>query len=213
MSGQIIRQSAIPFQGRSSFTNKAKAFCLFICLGFSACSSPPHVARLDTSSQPVAQISKPTIKREVDHPPRKHSLFRPLAPTLTSASKPASPPVPPNSTASLVATSLGLSYQILNAGADFLSVCRSPRAAKIKSSLFEEAIVLAKIRSALKQELSKRRANSNEVQFHEGAAAISFRSDTPVKEATSAIVRILGISGVNRVDASFPSPSSPVPNK
>ena len=213
MSGQLIRQSAIPFQGKSSFTNKAKAFCLFICLGFSACSSPPHVARLDTSSQPVAQISKPTIKREVDHPPRKHSLFRPLAPTLTSASKPASPPVPPNSTASLVATSLGLSYQILNAGADFLSVCRSPRAAKIKSSLFEEAIVLAKIRSALKQELSKRRANSNEVQFHEGAAAISFHSDTPVKEATSAIVRILGISGVNRVDASFPSPSSPVPNK
>ena len=213
MSGQLIRQSAIPFQGRSSFTNKAKAFCLFICLGFSACSSPPHVARLDTSSQPVAQISKPTIKREVDHPPRKHSLFRPLAPTLTSASKPASPPVPPNSTASLVATSLGLSYQILNAGADFLSVCRSPRAAKIKSSLFEEAIVLAKIRSALKQELSKRRSNSNEVQFHDGAAAISFRSDTPVKEATSAIVRILGISGVNRVDASFPSPSSPVPNK
>ena len=213
MSGQLIRQSAIPFQGRSSFTNKAKAFCLFICLGFSACSSPPHVARLDTSSQPVAQISKPTIKREVDHPPRKHSLFRPLAPTLTSASKPASPPVPPNSKASLVATSLGLSYQILNAGADFLSVCRSPRAAKIKSSLFEEAIVLAKIRSALKQELSKRRSNSNEVQFHEGAAAISFHSDTPVKEATSAIVRILGISGVNRVDASFPSPSSPVPNK
>ena len=213
MSGQLIRQSAIPFQGKSSFTNKAKAFCLFICLGFSACSSPPHVARLDTSSQPVAQISKPTIKREVDHPPRKHSLFRPLAPTLTSASKPASPPVPPNSTASLVATSLGLSYQILNAGADFLSVCRSPRAAKIKSSLFEEAIVLAKIRSALKQELSKRRANSNEVQFHEGAAALSFHSDTPVKEATSAIVRILGISGVNRVDASFPSPSSPVPNK
>ena len=213
MSGQLIRQSAIPFQGRSSFTNKAKAFCLFICLGFSACSSPPHVARLDTSSQPVAQISKPTIKREVDHPPRKHSLFRPLAPTLTSASKPASPPVPPNSTASLVATSLGLSYQILNAGADFVSICRSPRAAKIKSSLFEEAIVLAKIRSALKQELSKRRANSNEVQFHEGAAAISFHSDTPVKEATSAIVRILGISGVNRVNASFPSPSSPVPNK
>ena len=213
MSGQLIRQSAIPFQGRSSFTNKAKAFCLFICLGFSACSSPPHVARLDTSSQPVAQISKPTIKREVDHPPRKHSLFRPLAPTLTSASKPASPPVPPNSTASLVATSLGLSYQILNAGADFVSICRSPRAAKIKSSLFEEAIVLAKIRSALKQELSKRRANSNEVQFHDGAAAISFHSNTPVKEATSAIVRILGISGVNRVDASFPSPSSPVPNK
>ena len=213
MSGQLIRQSAIPFQGRSSFTNKAKAFCLFICLGFSACSSPPHVARLDTSSQPVAQISKPTIKREVDHPPRKHSLFRPLAPTLTSASKPASPPVPPNSTASLVATSLGSSYQILNTGADFVSVCRSPRAAKIKSSLFEEAIVLAKIRSALKQELSKRRANSNEVQFHEGAAAISFHSDTPVKEATSVIVRILGISGVNRVDASFPSPSSPVPNK
>lgn len=213
MSGQLIRQSAIPFQGRSSFTNKAKAFCLFICLGFSACSSPPHVARLDTSSQPVAQISKPTIKREVDHPPRKHSLFRPLAPTLTSASKPASPPVPPNSTASLVATSLGLSYQILNAGADFVSICRSPRAAKIKSSLFEEAIVLAKIRSALKQELSKRRSNSNEVQFHDGAAAISFRSDTPVKEATSAIVRILGISGVNRVDASFPSPSSPIPNK
>ena len=206
MSGQLIRQSAIPFQGRSSFTNKAKAFCLFICLGFSACSSPPHVARLDTSSQPVAQISKPTIKREVDHPPRKHSLFRPLAPTLTSASKPASPPVPPNSTASLVATSLGLSYQILNAGADFVSICRSPRAAKIKSSLFEEAIVLAKIRSALKQELSKRRANSNEVQFHEGAAAISFHSDTDVKESTSAIVRILGISGVNRVDATFPSP-------
>ena len=213
MSGQLIRQSAIPFQGRSSFTNKAKAFCLFICLGFSACSSPPHVARLDTSSQSVAQISKPTIKREVDHPPRKHSLFRPLVPTLTSASKPASPPVPPNSTASLVATSLGLSYQILNAGADFVSICRSPRAAKIKSSLFEEAIVLAKIRSALKQELSKRRSNSNEVQFHDGAAAISFHSNTPVKEATSAIVRILGISGVNRVDASFPSPSSPVPNK
>ena len=213
MSGQLIRQSAFSLQGRSSFINKAKAISLLACLGFSACSSPPRAARPDVSSQPVAKISNSTIKREVDHPPRKHSLFRPLAPTLTSASKPASPPVPPNSTASLVATSLGLSYQILNTRPDFLSVCRSPRAAKIKSSLFEEAIVLAKIRSALKQELSKRRANSNEVQFHEGAAAISFHSDTPVKEATSDIVRILGISGVNRVDASFPSPSSPVPNK
>ena len=87
-----------------------------------------------------------------------------------------------------------------------LSVCRSPRAAKIKSSLFEEAIVLAKIRSVLKQEFPKKTANSNEVQFHEGAAAVSFHSDTPVKAATSAIVRILGISGVNRVDATFPSP-------
>jgi hypothetical protein len=133
---------------------------------------------------------------------------------LTSVSKAGSPAVPPSSTASLVATSLGSSYQILNTGTDFLSVCRSPREAKIKSSLFEEAIVLAKIRSALKQELSKRRANSsNEVQFHEGAAAISFHSDTPVKEATSAIVRTLGISGVNRVDASFPSPSSSAPKK
>jgi len=206
MSGQLIRQSAIPFQGKSSFINKAKAISLFACLGFSACSSLPHAARPDTSSQPVAQISKPTIKREVDHTSRKHSLFRPLTPTLTSAKKEATPQVPPNSTASLVATSLGLSYQILNTGADFLSVCRSPRAAKIKSSLFEEAIVLAKIRSILNQELPKKTANSNEVQFHEGAAALSFHSDTPVKEATSAIVRILGISGVNRVDATFPSP-------
>ena len=206
MSGQLIRQSAFSLQGRSSFINKAKAISLLACLGFSACSSPPRAARPDASSQPVAKISNSTIKREVDHPPRKHSLFRPLSPTLTSASKEVAPPVPPSSTASLVATSLGSSYQILNTGTDFLSVCRSPRAAKINSSLFEEAIVLAKIRSALKQELSKRRANSNEVQFHEGAAAISFHSDTPVKEATSAIVRTLGISGVNRVDATFPSP-------
>ena len=213
MSGQLIRQSAFSLQGKSSFINKAKAIFLLACLGFSACSSPPHAAKPAVFSQPVAQIYNSTITREANHPPRKHSLFRPLAPTLTSASKPASHPVPPKSTASLVTSSLGSSYQILNTGTDFLSVCRSPRAAKIKSSLFEEAIVLAKIRSALKQELSKRRANSNEVQFHDGAAAISFHSDTAVKEATSAIVRILAISGVNRVDASFPSPSSPVPNK
>ena len=206
MSGQLIRQSAFSLQGRSSFINKAKAFFLLACLGFSACSSPPHAAKSSGPSQPVAKISNSTIKREVDHPPRQHSLFRALAPTLTSASKEALPPVPPSSTASLVATSLGSSYQILNTGTDFLSVCRSPRAAKINSSLFEEAIVLAKIRSALKQELLKRKANSNEVQFHEEAAAISFHSDTPVKEATSAIVRILGISGVNRVNATFPSP-------
>ena len=213
MSGQLIRQSAFSLQGKSSFVNKAKAISLLVCLGFSACSSPPHAARPDVFSQPVARISNSTIKREVDHPPRQHSLFRPLAPTLTSAKKEATPQVPPNSTASLVATSLGLSYQILNTGADFLSVCRSPRAAKIKSSLFEEAIVLAKIRSVLKQEFPKKTANSNEVQFYEGAAAIAFLSDTPVKPTTSAIVRILGISGVNRVDARFPSPSSSVPKK
>ena len=213
MSGQLIRQSAFSLQGRSSFINKAKAISLLACLGFSACSSPPHAARPDASSQPVARISNSAIKREVDHPPRKHSLFRPLAPTLTSASKEEALPVPPNSTASLVATSLGSSYQILNTGTDFVSVCRSPRAAKIKSSLFEEAIVLAKIRSVIKQEFPKKTANSNEVQFHEGAATISFHSDTPVKTITSAIVRTLGISGVNRVDARFPSPSSPVPNK
>ena len=206
MSGQLIRQSAFSLQGRSSFINKAKAISLLVCLGFSACSSPPHAARPDAFSQPVARISNSTIKREVDHPPRKHSLFRPLSPTLTSASKEVALPLPPSSTASLVATSLGSSYQILNTGADFVSVCRSPRAAKIKSSLFEEAIVLAKIRSVIKQGFPKKTANSNEVQFHEGAAAVSFHSDTPVKAATSAIVRILGISGVNRVDATFPSP-------
>ena len=206
MSGQLIRQSAFSLQGKSSFVNKAKAISLLVCLGFSACSSPPRAARPDAFSQPVARISNSTIKREVDHPPRQHSLFRALAPTLTSASKEALPPVPPSSTASLVATSLGSSYQILNTGADFVSVCRSPRAPKIKSSLFEEAIVLAKIRSVIKQEFPKKTANSNEVQFHEGAAAVSFHSDTPVKAATSAIVRILGISGVNRVDATFPSP-------
>ena len=213
MSGHFIRQSAFSLQGRSSFINKAKAIFLFACLGFSACSSPPHAARPVDSSQPVAKISNSTIKREVDHPPRKHSLFRPLSPTLTSASKEVALPLPPSSTASLVATSLGSSYQILNTGADFVSVCRSPRAAKIKSSLFEEAIVLAKIRSVIKQEFPKKTANSNEVQFHVGAATISFHSDTPVKTITSAIVRTLGISGVNRVDASFPSPPSPVPNK
>ena len=206
MSGQLIRQSAFSLQGRSSFVNKAKAISLLVCLGFSACSSPPHAARPDAFSQPVARISNSTIKREVDHPPRKHSLFRPLSPTLTSASKEVALPVPPSSTASLVATSLGSSYQILNTGADFVSVCRSPRAAKIKSSLFEEAIVLAKIRSVIKQGFPKKTANSNEVQFHEGAAAVSFHSDTPVKTITSAIVRTLGISGVNRVDATFPSP-------
>jgi len=213
MSGHFIRQSAFSLQGISSFVNKAKVFLLLTCLGFSACSSPPHASRPDASSQPVAKISNSAIKREVDHPSRKHSLFRPLSPTLTSASKEAALPVPPNSTASLVATSLGSSYQILNNGPDLLSVCRSPRATKIRSSLFEEAIVLAKIRSVLKQEFPKKTANSNEVQFHEGAAAISFHSDTPVKAATSAIVRILGISGVNRVDARFPSPSSSVPKK
>ena len=213
MSGQLIRQSAFSLKGNSSFVNKAKFFLLLACLGFSACSSPPLVARLDTSSQSVAQISKPTIKRKVDDRLHRISLFRPVAPDLTSVTKEAPLPALPNSTASLVATSLGSSYQILIAETDFLSVCRSPRAAKIKSSLFEEAIVLAKIRSVLKQELPKKTTHSNEVQFHEGAAAISFHSDTPVKEATSAIVRILGISGVNRVDASFPSPSSPVPNK
>ena len=213
MSGQLIRQSAFSLQGSSSFVNKAKVFLLLTCLGFSACSSPPHASRPAVSSQPVAKISTSTIKREVDHHPHRHSLFRPLAPSLTSASKETALPLPPNSTAYLVATSLSSSYQILNAGPDFLSVCRSPRAAKIKSSLFEEAIVLAKIRSVLKQELPKKTTNSNEVQFYEGAAAISLHADTPVIAATSAIVRILGISGVNRVDANFPSPSSSVSKK
>ena len=213
MSGQLIRQSAFSLQGSSSFVNKAKVFLLLTCLGFSACSSPPHASRPGVSSQPVAKISNSTIKREVDDHPHRHSLFRPLAPNLTSASKETALPLPPNSTAYLVATSLSSSYQILNAGPDFLSVCRSPRAAKIKSSLFEEAIVLAKIRSVLKQELPKKTTNSNEVQFYEGVAAISLHADTPVIAATSAIVRILGIGGVSRVDARFPSPSSPVPNK
>jgi len=213
MSGQLIRQSAISLQGISSFVNKAKGFLLLTCLGFSACSSPPHASRPAVSSQPVAKISTSTIKREVDHHPHRHSLFRPVTPNLTSVTNEAPLSALPNSSASLVATSLGSSYQILNAGPDFLSVCRSPRAAKIKSSLFEEAIVLAKIRSILNQELPKKTANSNEVQFYEGAAAISFHYDIPVKAATSAIVRILGISGVNRVDARFPSPSSPIPYK
>lgn len=101
---------------------------------------------------------------------------------------------------------MGSSYQILKANIDSLSVCRAPRAAKITSSLFEEAIVLAKIRSALKQELPPKKPILYEVQFHEGTAALTFQSDTDVKTITSAIVRILGIRGVNRVDATFPSP-------
>ena len=213
MSGQLIRQSAFSLQGSSSFVNKAKVFLLLACLGFSACSSPPHAARPDVSSQPVAKISTSTIKREVDDHPHRHSLFRPLAPNLTSASKEAPLSALPNSSAYLVATSLGSSYQILNAETDFLSVCRSPRAAKIKSSLFEEAIVLAKIRSVLKQELPKKTTHSNEVQFYEGVAAISLHADTPVIAATSAIVKLLDISEVDRVDARFPSPSSPIPYK
>jgi len=119
----------------------------------------------------------------------------------------------PASTASLVAASMGSSYQILKANIDSLSVCRAPRTAKITSSLFEEAIVLAKIRSALKQEFPKKNSILYEVQFHEGTAALTLQSETDVKTITSAIVRILGISGVNRVDARFPSPSSPIPYK
>ncbi len=212
MSGQLIRQSAFPIQGGSSFINKAKTLSLFVCFGFSACSSLPHAAQPNVSSQPAAPVSKPASKFETYHPARKSPASIQQAPALSSSRKTA-PAELPTSTASLVAASLGSSFQILKTDADSLSVCQSPRAAKIKSSLFEEAIVLAKIRSALKQELPKKPALLYEVQFHDGAAAVAFRSDTPLKAITSAIIKILGISGVHRVDATFPStPPTPLKN-
>ncbi len=204
MSGQLIRQSAFPIQGGSSFIKKAKTLSLFACFGFSACSSLPHTAQPDVSSQPAAPVSKPANKLEASHPARKLPASRQLATALPSPRK--TPTEPPASTVTLVAVSLGSSYQILKADANSLSVCQSPRAAKIKSSLFEEAIVLAKIRSALKKELPKKPTFLYEVQFHDGTAVVAFRSDASVKTLTSAIVKILRISGVNRVDATFPSP-------
>jgi hypothetical protein len=116
-------------------------------------------------------------------------------PTTPSDIPPAPTPRSPHS--AQVAEKLDSAFRVESIGPDFLLASKKTTTPARTPSLFEQSILLGKIRSALPRPAPASLKN--------GVATVSIPSQTPPGTAAVAIAKILALDGVNSVRAEFPS--------
>lgn len=171
------------------------AFCLPACKVY-----PPVTQR------PVAGVSK-TPKVQVVKEPLENKTIdtspRPPALSAASAVKPANVSQPPP--AAHVAEKLKSTFFVNTPDFRSLDVRRSNRNPEFKPSLFEQSIILAKVRGFLNAAISGYPRMSADATLRNAVARIVFRGDVAPDAAAQAISDILSIGGVDRVTATFPN--------
>jgi hypothetical protein len=88
-----------------------------------------------------------------------------------------------------------------------LDVRRTNRNPEFKPSLFEQSIILAKVRSFLNAAVNGYPRMSADATLRNAMARVVFRGDVVPDAATQAISGILSIGGVDQVNATFPDPA------
>ena len=129
--------------------------------------------------------------------PRSISISQPSTPALPSKK----PPTP----AAIVSEKLADSFEVLADSADSLRVSKKNSPPTQRPSLFEESILLGKIRGVLAPSASRSSRTAHAATFKNGIAAIAIPPSTQPGTAALAIAKILSLGGVNEVHASFPS--------
>lgn len=124
-----------------------------------------------------------------------------VAPTKTAATAlDSKPPARPQTLSEQVGTRLRASFEVKTLDRATLQVLK-PSAGRSSTSLFEEAIILGRLRSFLKSSATANTHSS--VIFHEGVAAVSFSGEINSASASVLIEKMLSLDGVNEVRAVF----------
>jgi hypothetical protein len=179
-------------------------FCGFVlAFELSACKVSPAV-----SQRPRVAVSKTPNVQVVNQPLENKTLFPspvPLAPNPASPVKPADvSQLPP---AASVAEKLKSTFSVNMPDARSLDVRRANRSPEFKPSLFEQSIILTKVRSFLNAAIIGYPRMSADATLRNAIARIVFRGDVAPDAAAQAISGILSIGGVDQVSATFPDPA------
>jgi hypothetical protein len=105
------------------------------------------------------------------------------------------------STAAFVSEKLSTSFQVVLDSPDSLRVSKKNSPPAPAPSLFEESILLGKIRGVLAPAASR---PSRPASFKNGVASVTIAPTTSPGTAALAIAKILSLDGVNEVHAVFP---------
>jgi hypothetical protein len=110
------------------------------------------------------------------------------------------PPPRTQTLAEQVAMRLGSSFAVKPEGSDALRIEKAPVGAAAPS-LFEEAIILGKLRAILKS--SAPAGSNSSVSFQAGMAAVSLPQSINSGTASVLIAKMLSLDGVNELRADF----------
>ena len=130
-----------------------------------------------SKTSPRVPKSSPAPSSELAHPPT------PTTADITTA----------------VAQNLGPGFSVLSISPTSLRVAEIPLSTRPAPSLFEESILLGKIRAALKT------SPASQISFKNGAASISLPGDIAPASGAAIIEKLFSIDGVNEVRANFPN--------
>ncbi|MEI8293942.1 MAG: hypothetical protein WCG66_08115 [bacterium] len=125
---------------------------------------------------------------------------RPVKPSIRVETPQATLPQPVLSIAEQVGTRLGSSFVVTNNRANALSAQKS-RGRSEGPALFEEAILLGKLRAVLKS--SPAVGANGSVAFQSGEATVHFPASINSGTAAILISKMLALDGVNGVQAVF----------
>ena len=176
--------------------------CLFV-FGLSACQvSPPN------STRPIVAFSKIPKLQVAKQPLENKTLVSssgPVVPPSVSLSKPTD--VSQLTPIASIASKLKPAFSINMLDPRSLDVRRTNRNPEFKPSLFEQSIILAKVRSFLNAAICEYPRMSADATLRNATARVVFRGDVVPDAATQAISGILSIGGVDQVNATFPDPA------
>lgn len=176
-------------RARLGTASSAASLFVSVVLVFSGCAT----------RQPITVTTEPAAVVKTPVPASKTTPIVPKsspAPSLVPVSQP--PPITADITTA-VARNLGPGFSILSRTPTALRVARIPLSTRPAPSLFEESILLGKIRAALKT------SAASKASFKNGAARISLPDDTEPATAAAILEKLFSIDGVNEVRANFPN--------
>ena len=174
---------------RSGTANLAAILLVSFILFFSGCAT----------RQPITVRTEPAAIVKAPAPPSKTT---PRVPKSSPSPRPAFVPQPTTNTAVIttaVAQNLGPGFSVLSISPTSLRVAEIPLSTRPTPSLFEESILLGKIRAALKT------SAATKASFKNGTAGISLPGNTTPMTASAIIEKLFSIDGVNEVSAHFPN--------
>jgi hypothetical protein len=167
-----------------------------ICLGLlTACQTKRAV------SKEAGAENRPALAQKPVESANSTSNRKPGgAPAPTEKPRPALPPPRSQTLAEQVAIRLSSSFAVKPEGSDALRIEKAPVGAAAPS-LFEEAIILGKLRAILNS--SSPAGPNASVSFQAGKAVVSLPHSINSGTASVLIVKMLALDGVNELRADF----------
>jgi hypothetical protein len=168
-----------------------------ICIGLlSACQTKRE------AGAPISAAAGIITTADQRRPQDVTSMPKSKVPPIQTAATALDPklPIKPQSLSEQVGTTLRASFEVKTPDKSSLQVLK-PAAAKSSSSLFEDSIILGRLRSFLKS--SATTTTHPSVVFHAGVATMNFSSEVNSASASVLIAKMLSLDGVNEVRAVF----------